>query len=124
MQNKCIHFCLKLHKMHHISEEEFKLIDWLLISKRVDPCINTITYNFVSNTCSYYLNEIFEFAPHCSIGTRNNFSKLKNCFRKTNIGQKSISCIGPSIWNCLPDSVKRGNSLNTFKHNVKKRYLT
>ena len=27
MQNKYIRFCLKLDKMHHISEEEFKLIN-------------------------------------------------------------------------------------------------
>ena len=81
-------------------------------------------FNFVNNTCPYYLNEIFEFAPHCRIGTRNNFSKLKNPFRKTNMGQKAISYIGPSIWNSLPDSIKRANSLNTFKHNVKKHYLT
>ena len=124
MQNKCIRFCLKLDKMHHISENEFRLINWLPTSKRVDQCINTITYNFVNNTCPYYLNEIFEFAPYCRIGTRNNFSKLKNPFRKTNMGQKAISYIGPSIWNSLPDSIKRANSLNTFKHNVKKHYLT
>ena len=29
MQNKCIRFCLKLNKMHHISEEDFKAINWL-----------------------------------------------------------------------------------------------
>ena len=51
-------------------------------------------------------------------------SKLKNPFRKTNIGQKDISYIAPSIWNSLPDSIKRTNSLNTVKHNVKKHYLT
>ena len=28
MQNKCMHFCFKLDKMHHISEEEFRLINW------------------------------------------------------------------------------------------------
>ena len=104
--------------MYHISEEEFKSINWLPTSKRVDQCINTITYKFVNNTYPYYLNEIFEFAPHCRI------SKLKNPFRKTNIGQKDISYIAPSIWNSLLDSIKRTNSLNTVKHNVKKHYLT
>ena len=124
MQNKCIRSCLKLDKMHHISEEEFKLINWLPTSKRVDQCINTITYNFANNTFPYYLNEIFGFASNCSIGTRNNFSKVKNHFRETNMGQKAISYIGTSIWNRLPDSIKRANSLNTFKHDVKKHYLT
>ena len=39
------------------------------------------------------------------------------------MAQKVISYIGPSIGNSLPDSVKRANILNTFKHNVKKHYL-
>ena len=51
--------------MHHISDEDFRLINWLPTSKRVDHCINTITFKFVNNTCPYYPKEIFEFAPHC-----------------------------------------------------------
>ena len=100
------------------------MINWLPTTESVDQCINTVTYDFVNNTCPYYLNEIFEFAPTCRIGTRNNFSKLKNPFHKTNMGQKAIYYIGPPIWNSLPDLMKRANSLNTFKHNVKKHYLT
>ena len=34
-QNKCIRFCLKLDKIHHISEEDFKTIDWLSVDQRV-----------------------------------------------------------------------------------------
>ena len=48
---------------------------------------------------------------------------LKDLFCKTNVGQKAISYIVPSIWNSWPDSIKRANILNTFKHNVKKHYL-
>ena len=95
IQNKCILFCLKLDKMHYISEEEFKLINWLPTSKRIDQCINTITYNFVNNTCPYYLNEIFEFAPHCGIGTRNNFSKLKILFGKQIWDKKQFLILVP-----------------------------
>ena len=39
-------------------------------------------------------------------------------------GIKTISFNGLSIWNSLLDSIKKSNSLNTFKHNVKKHYLT
>ena len=45
MENKCIRFCLKLDKMHHVSEEEFRLINWFPTNKRVDQCINTTPYN-------------------------------------------------------------------------------
>ena len=81
---------LKADKMHHIFEKDFRSINWLPTSKRVHKCTNNITFKFVNNTCPYYLKEIFEFAPHCRIDTRNKFAKLKIPFRKTNIGQKAI----------------------------------
>ena len=46
--------------MHHISEEEFRLTNWLTTSKRIEQYLNVMTYNFVNNTCPCYLNEIFE----------------------------------------------------------------
>ena len=58
-----------------------------------DQCINTITFKFVNDTCPYYLKEIFEFAPHCRIDTRNKFAKLKIPFRETNMGRKAISLL-------------------------------
>ena len=69
MQNKCMRSYLKLDKMHHISENKFRLINWLPTSNRVDQRINTIMYNFSNNPCPYYLNEIFEFAQHCRRST-------------------------------------------------------
>ena len=46
--------------------------------------------------------------------------ELKNPIRKTNMDIKTISFIGPSVWKNLPHSIKKTNSLNTFKDNVKK----
>ena len=83
------------------------MINWLPTSKRVDQCINTIAFKFVNNTFPYYLKEIFEFAPHCRIDRRNKFVKLKIPFRKTNMGQKAISFVGPSLWNSLHKLIKK-----------------
>ena len=47
MQNKCVRFCPRLDEMHHISEEDFRLINWLPTSKRVDQCMNIDTLKFV-----------------------------------------------------------------------------
>ena len=82
MQNKCIFFCLKLDKMHVISEEEFKLINWSPTSKRVDQCINAITYNFVNNTCLYCLIEIFEFALRDQLSNFKRFWKKPKCWKR------------------------------------------
>ena len=68
--------------MHHISQEYFRLKNWLLTSKIVDQCINTNTFNFVNKTCPYYLKEMFEFAPHCRKDTRNKLAKLNIPFAR------------------------------------------
>ena len=67
MQNKCIRFYFRLDQMHYISEEDFRLMNWLPTSKRADQCINIATFKFANNTCLYYLKIFFDFSPHCSI---------------------------------------------------------
>ena len=62
-QNKCIQFCLKLDKRHHISSKDFESINWLPVYKRVHQCINAITFKFFKNVCPHYLNEVYEYAP-------------------------------------------------------------
>ena len=103
MEDKCIRFYLKLDKMHHIFDEVFRSTNWLPTSKRVNQCVNTITFEFVNNTCLYYLKENIEFTPHCRIDARSKFAKFKILFRKTNIGQKAISFVVPSLWNSLTE---------------------
>ena len=69
------------------------------------------------------MKKVFEYASERRISSKNNYAKLKVPFRKTTMGQKSLSYIGPSVWNKLPSSMKRNISLNKFKHDVKKNYL-
>ena len=107
MQNKCIRFCPRLDKMQHKSFAEFRSINWLPTKERVNQRINATTFKFVNKNCAFYLNEIFEFAPHCRIDTRHSFAKLKHTFCKTNTGQKTLSYIGPSLWNNLPETIKK-----------------
>ena len=80
-------------------------------------------FQVCQQTLSFYLNEIFEFTPQFRIDTRNSFAKLKHPFRNTITGQKTLSDIGPSLWNNLPETIEETKNLNTFKHNVKSLYL-
>ena len=123
MQIKCIRFCLKLDKMHHISEKDFKTVHWRPVDQRVQQRLNVTVFKYVNKACPYYMKEVFEYASQGRISSRNNYAKLKVPFRKTTMGQKSLSYIGPSIWNNLPRSMERSISLNKFKHDKKKHYL-
>ena len=112
---------LRSDKMQHISLTEFRSINWLPSKERAHQCINAKTFKLVNRTVLFCLNKIFEFASHCRINTRNSFPK--HPFRETNTGQKTVSNIGPSLWDDLPQPIKRTNNLNAFKHNVKNFYL-
>ena len=103
--------------MYHICLTEFRSINSLPTKKRVHQCINAITFKFANN--NFYLNEIFELAPHYRIATRNSFAKLKHPFRKANTGRKTLSSIGPSCGKFYSNPLKM-NNLNTFKDNAKK----
>ena len=122
-QSKWIWFCLKLGKRHHISNKEFQSINWLPVNKRIHQCINAITFKFVKSVFPHYLNEVYEYAAQCRTESRSNFVKLKVPFRKTNMEQNGLSYTGPSLWNNLPGSLKKPTDLNTFKHNLKNKYL-
>ena len=122
-QNKCVQFCINLDKMAHISQNEFKKLNWLLISDRINQCILSTTFNFVNDMGPNYLNEVFQWAGESNRTLRNHFLKLKHPFRKTAAGQNSLSFLGLSKWNKLPESTKKCNNINTFKHNLEKLCL-
>ena len=94
------------------------------VYKRLHQWVNAIISKFPNNVCPHYLNEVYEYAPQCRIESRSSFARLKVPFWKTNMLQKGLSYIGPSLWNNLPRSMKKATILNTFKHNLKKQYLS
>ena len=66
-----------------------------------------------------YLNEVFQWSAESNRTLRNDYHKLKHPFYKTTAGQNSLSFLGPSKWNKLPEPTKKCNNINTFKHNLK-----
>ena len=69
------------------------------------------------------MKKVFEYTLQGRINSRNNYARLKVPFRKSTMGQKSLSYIGPSVWNKLAILMNRNIGLNSFKHDVKKYYL-
>ena len=41
----------------------------------------------------------------------DKFAKLKIPYCKTNMGQQAISFVGPSLWNSLPELIKKTDEL-------------
>ena len=104
-QNKCVRFCLNLDKMAHISQNEFNKLNWLPLSDRINQRILLTTAKFVNEIGPNYLNEVFQQAAENNRILRNDYLKLKQPFCKTTAGQNSLSFLGPSKWNKLPESI-------------------
>ena len=119
-----IRYCLQLDKITHLSKNEFETLNWLPFKDRFNQSINSIVFKYVTKHCPSYLNKVFELASPNNLRTRKRYLTLICPFRKTNMGQNALSFIGPSIWNKTPEVLKKTNSINTFKHNLKKYYLT
>ena len=104
---KCITFCLKQDKRHHITSKEFESIHWLPVYKTVHQCINAIISKFVNNVCPHYLNGVYVYPPRWRIELRSNFTNLKVPFHKTNICWKAFHTLVPFYRAIYPDLWKK-----------------
>ena len=122
-QNKCIRFCLKLGNRVSVEAKHFKEINWINLNDRFDQILLSNIFKFLKSFCPRYLNEIYFPADQEGVKTRFSYQKLKIPKRKTSMGLKSISYIGPALWNKLPSFLKYAQSLNNFKHMVKEYFF-
>ena len=93
-QNKCIRFCLKINSRQHIGAKEFKKVKWLPTKGRVEQLIVTKALNYWKGTSPLYVNELFVPSRN-TYNTRSHLA-LETALKKSKLGQKSISFIGPS----------------------------
>ena len=122
-QNKCIRFCLNLDNRAHIGYAELKEINWLNIHDRQRLNLCTSVFKFFNNKTPLFMSNVFHPARENEISTRSSYLKLQQPFRKTKLGQNTLSYLGSGEWNKLPTFMKKLTNVNTFKHKLKDHYL-
>ena len=55
--------------------------------------------------------------------TRRSLNKLQIMNQRTNRGLRTLSYVGPKLWNSLPNSLKSVKSVNNFKHKSKELFF-
>ena len=108
----------------HIGTEHFDKISWLPIDQRFKQCLSTNIFKFFFEMCPHYMNEIYKTSNQNNTATGNSSLKLFQPLLNKALSRKCLSYFGPFIWNGLLDDVKLSNNVNTFKHNLKSRFLT
>ena len=122
-QDKCVRFYLQLDNKAHVGITEFKQINWFLVNYRFRQCLAANVFKFFDDKCPLYMKDIFDKPCISQASTRNSIMKLSQPLRRTINGQLCVSFLAPSVWNNLPNEVKRCTNLNTFKHKVKEYIL-
>ena len=113
---------LNLDNRAHLDKKEFKDINWLPVKERVNQRICVTAYNLFTGTSTMYMSDIF-IPYETSQCTRNSMHRFLVPMRKTNMGQNSLSYLGPKLWNNLPCDTKLSKSRNIFKHQLKSAYF-
>ena len=103
-QIKCIQYCLDLSLYTLISATHFNKINWLPVEHRVELSIATIVFKFWNQLTPSYFEDIFK--PFFNKYNTGSQMELDILFRKTTIGQKSISFLGPKVWSKTNNSLK------------------
>ena len=50
-QHKCMRFYLRLDKLEHISHEEFKRLNWLIMTYRLKQCVISVVFKYFNGQC-------------------------------------------------------------------------
>ena len=97
-------------------------LKWLKIDCKITFDICIFTYKI----CNHLLPDWLLPLPTVGDTIERNTRQSQDLFisrTKTDMGARSISVKGPTLWNTIPDSVKQSSSLQIFKHKLKEYLL-
>ena len=123
LQNKCVRFCLQLDNKTHAGITEFKQINWLPVNYRFGHSLAANVFKFFDDKCPLYMKDVFDKSCISQASTGNSTMKPSQPLRRTNYSQHCISFLAPSLWNNLPNELKRCTNLNMFKHKIREYFL-
>ena len=106
-QNKCIRFCLNMGNRDHVGVKEFKKINWLPTKERFEQCITKLPPD-IYQKCITQLGWARKLVEHLKIPNQVTYR-----------GLRTLTYVGPRLWNNLTSNIKSSGSVNIFKHMLK-----
>ena len=105
----------------HISSSHFRKINWLSGEHRVELCTSNTVFKCWKGIAPSYLNDMF-MPSLTNNNTRSQIAlDIPPC--RTNKGQKSMSFLGPKVWNKVNSNMKKAAITSSFTHRFKKKFL-
>jgi hypothetical protein len=119
LQNTAARILTRTKKYDHITHV-LKSLHWLPVARRIEFKINLITYKCLNDQAPEYLCELISVynPPRSLRSTDQNLLSVPTT-RLKSYGDRAFSKAAPTLWNKLPEDVKRATSLGDFKQKLK-----
>ena len=127
IQNSAARLVLRQDKRSN-ANELFKTLHWLPIKARIEYKISTLCFKCLSsdsNAAPPYLSSLLKpYNPPRTLRSQNALLLSIPRFTLKSCGYKSFTVSGPTIWNSLPISLRKIESLSSFKKHLKTHLFT
>ena len=112
---------LVLRQAKHCSATALlRTLHWLPVRARVEYKLSTLCFKCLTSSAPVYLSQLISpYTPTRSLRSENALLLTVPSFNLQTFGRKSFSVSAPLVWNPLPLSLRKTDSLATFKRHLK-----
>ena len=118
IQNTAARVLSKTRKYDHITPV-LKKLHWLPVKQRIEYKILLLTWKSLNGISPAYLSDLItHYTPNREL--RSSDKRLLYIPRtNTSSGDRAFSISAPCLWNSLPETIRKANSLDKFKSLLK-----
>ena len=119
IQNTAARIIMRTRKYDHITPV-LKQLHWLPISSRIEFKILLFTYRALNNLAPAYVRDMLcIYEPPRPLRSAGMSLLVVPKTRLSTYGDRCFQKAAPVLWNNLPDTVKRSDTLDIFKKRLK-----
>ena len=123
IQNACARLVCNSSKFCHITPL-LKTLHWLPVRQRIVFKILLIVFKALNGQAPSYILELLTLKSNShshNLRSSNDtlLLKMPTCKTKVTLGDRAFSCAAPKIWNNLPLSIRKSQSVTSFKTKLK-----
>ena len=119
VQNRAARLILGAGRFDHVTPL-LRELHWLPVARRIQFKCLVLTFKCLSSAAPTYLIDLLTpYQPPRNLRSREQRLLQQPVHIMATYGGRSFACVGPSLWNSLPEHLRTCESLRTFKQQLK-----
>ena len=119
VQNSAARLVTRTRKYEHITPI-LRDLHWLSVKQRITYKILLLTYKSLNGMAPAYLTDLVcRYNPGRKLRSASKYLLKPPKVNLKSYGERSFQFAAPTLWNALPEDIKRSSSLDSFKVRLK-----